>query len=72
MIGTPNRGSPVADHFIGQGIIVCTPAVYDLLTDSDATIADINTNTKYHTIASVWTTEYAFPFLPYCCTCIHR
>ena len=69
MIGTPNRGSPVADHFVGQGIIVCAPAVYDLLSDSDATKADVNTNTKYHTIASDWTSEYVFPFLPYDANC---
>jgi hypothetical protein len=64
MIGTPNRGSPVADHFVSRGIIICDPAVYDLLSGSDATIPDVNTNTKYHTIASDWTTEYAFPFVP--------
>ena len=64
MIGTPNRGSPVADHFVSRVIIICDPAVYDLLSGSDATIPDVNTNTKYHTIASDWTTEYAFPFVP--------
>lgn len=31
MIGTPNRGSLVADHFMSRGIIFCDPAVYDLL-----------------------------------------
>jgi hypothetical protein len=40
MIGTPNRGSPLADHFVGQEIIVCAPAVYDLLSDSNATKVD--------------------------------
>ena len=69
MIGTPNRGPPVADYFVSRGIIVCDPAVYDLLSGSDATLADVNTNTKYHTIASDWATEYAFPFLPYDTNC---
>ena len=50
LIGSPNRGSPVADHFVSQGIIVCDPAVYDLLSGSDATKVDVNTNTKYHTM----------------------
>jgi hypothetical protein len=60
IIGTPNRGSPVADHFVGQGIIICAPAVYDLLSDSDATKVSTNPNTNYHTIASDWVSEYAF------------
>jgi pimeloyl-ACP methyl ester carboxylesterase len=71
IIGTPNRGSPVADHFVGQGIIVCAPAVYDLLSDSNATMVSANPNTDYHTIASDWVSEYAFlaPFLTYDTNC---
>jgi pimeloyl-ACP methyl ester carboxylesterase len=71
MIGTPNRGSPVADHFVGQGIIVCAPAVYDLLSDSDAAKAPTNPNTNYHTVASDWVSEYAYtpPFWSYDTNC---
>ncbi|MGH9984657.1 MAG: esterase/lipase family protein [Nitrososphaeraceae archaeon] len=71
MLGTPNRGSPVADHFVGQGIIVCDPAVYDLLTDSNATKVPAYPNTNYHTIASDWVSEYEFlaPFLTYDTNC---
>ena len=59
MIGTPNRGSPVADHFVDQGIIVCAPAVYDLLSNSNATKVPANPNTNYYTIASDWVSNYA-------------
>jgi triacylglycerol esterase/lipase EstA (alpha/beta hydrolase family) len=39
MIGTPNAGSPLAEHFVSQGIIVCDPAIFDLLPGSAATNA---------------------------------
>jgi pimeloyl-ACP methyl ester carboxylesterase len=49
MIGTPNAGSLIA---IGSNI--CAPAVHDLVPGSEATMAERNLNTKYHTIAGDW------------------
>jgi pimeloyl-ACP methyl ester carboxylesterase len=49
MIGTPNAGSLIA---IGSNI--CAPAVDDLVPGSEATMAERNLNTKYHTIAGDW------------------
>jgi triacylglycerol esterase/lipase EstA (alpha/beta hydrolase family) len=49
MIGTPNAGSPVAE--IND---TCAAAVYDLRPGANATIAVINANTKYYTIAGDW------------------
>ena len=46
MVGTPNAGSGWA-----VGSLICVPAVFDLLPGSDATAAERNTHTKYHTIA---------------------
>lgn len=72
MIGTPNRGSLAADYFVGQGIIVCAPAVYDLLSESNATKVPPNPNTNYYTVASDWVSKYTFPpplFFPYDTNC---
>lgn len=41
----------------------------DLLPGSEATRADIFTKTKYYTIASDWTSDYAFLFSPYDTNC---
>jgi pimeloyl-ACP methyl ester carboxylesterase len=49
MIGTPNAGSPIA-----IGSFICTPAVFDLVPGSDATMAERNLKTKYYTIAGDW------------------
>jgi hypothetical protein len=49
MIATPNEGSILADIYYRTDS--CKPAVHDLRTGSEATQADINTNTKYHTIS---------------------
>jgi hypothetical protein len=68
MIGTPNRGSPLA---LGSLAIpptiypylkefVCWPAVYDLVPGSDATTALENDNTNYYTIAGNWAPYYSF------------
>ena len=49
MIATPNEGSILADYnYLTDW---CKPAVHDLRTGSEATQADINTNTEYHTIS---------------------
>ncbi len=48
MIGTPNAGSPLA-----QLNNMCAPAVYDL-TGAPDTLAKMNPNTKYYTIAGNW------------------
>jgi hypothetical protein len=48
MVGTPNAGSGFA-----VGSFICVPAVFDLLRGSDATEAERNTHTKYHTIAGI-------------------
>ena len=48
MVGTPNAGSGFA-----VGSFICVPAVFDLLHGSDATQAEKNTHTKYHTIAGI-------------------
>jgi hypothetical protein len=48
MIGTPNAGSALA-----IGSLICVPAVFDLLPGSDATKAERNPHTKYHTIAGI-------------------
>jgi pimeloyl-ACP methyl ester carboxylesterase len=71
MIGTPNRGSPLA---LGSLAIpptiypylkdfICWPAVYDLIPGSAATTALKNENTEYYTIAGDWIPHYN-PFLP--------
>jgi uncharacterized alpha/beta hydrolase family protein len=46
MIGTPNAGS---DWAVDN--LVCRPAVLDLVPGSNATKAERNTHTEYHTIA---------------------
>lgn len=68
MLGTPNRGSPLA---LGSLAIppmmypylkefVCWPAVYDLIPGSEATNASENENSKYYTIAGNWIPYYNF------------
>jgi triacylglycerol esterase/lipase EstA (alpha/beta hydrolase family) len=52
MIGTPNAGSPLA-----ESCEVGTPAVYDLRPGAAATKVDMNSNTKYYTIAGDWNPE---------------
>ena len=70
MIGTPNHGSPLATGslYIPPFIyplwqdFVCWPAVYDLIPGSDATMAPINDNTLYYTIAGDWSPYVYFNF----------
>ena len=68
MIGTPNRGSPLADlinYFISLipwfdlSSIFCTPALYDWKTDAQATRVGENPHTSYYTIYGNWN-----PLLP--------
>jgi pimeloyl-ACP methyl ester carboxylesterase len=63
MIGTPNRGSPLADlinYFISLipwfdlSSIFCTPALYDWKTDAQATRVRENPHTSYYTIYGNW------------------
>jgi uncharacterized alpha/beta hydrolase family protein len=49
MIGTPNRGSPIA-----QSSNICKPAVEDLKPGAADTKVRMNPNTKYYTIAGDW------------------
>jgi pimeloyl-ACP methyl ester carboxylesterase len=49
MIGTPNAGSPLA-----QSNNICSPALYDLKPGAADTLAKMNPNTKYYTIAGNW------------------
>lgn len=55
MIGTPNRGSPMADRDYQDD--PCKPAVFDLLTNSSSLHVPKNTHTKYYTIAGNWITQ---------------
>lgn len=55
MIGTPNRGSPMADRDYQDD--PCKPAVFDLLTNSSSLHVPNNTHTKYYTIAGNWVTQ---------------
>ena len=59
MIGTPNKGSPLADRDYKSD--KCKPAVYDLMTNSTAIESPINNNTKYYTIAGNWEPSF-IPF----------
>jgi hypothetical protein len=68
MIGTPNRGSPLADfidYFISlipssnSSSFFCTPALYDWETDAEATQVRENPHTSYYTIYGDWN-----PLLP--------
>jgi pimeloyl-ACP methyl ester carboxylesterase len=66
MIGTPNRGSPLADfiaYFISLipslSYFFCTPALYDWMTDAPATQVRKNPHTRYYTIYGDW-----YPLLP--------
>ena len=49
MIGTPNAGSPAAETNNA-----CAPAIFDLRPGANATKAEMNSNTKYYTIAGDW------------------
>jgi triacylglycerol esterase/lipase EstA (alpha/beta hydrolase family) len=54
MIGTPNTGTPMAER-----TSVCTPAVWDILPEANATKVGSNPNTRYYTIAGDWAKEVA-------------
>lgn len=64
MIGTPNGGGPLADLTISTNIFnpylyypssyFCTPALFDLETNADATEVGQNPNTNYYTIYGNW------------------
>lgn len=75
MIGTPNRGSPLAYGSLATNPLtipplifpfmqqfICFPAVYDLIPNSDATRAEKNENTDYYTIAGNWDPSFYFNF----------
>ena len=49
MIGTPNAGTPIAET-----TSMCAPAVWDVLPGANATLAEMNPNTEYWTIAGDW------------------
>lgn len=49
MIGTPNAGTPLAGS-----TSVCTPGTWDVMPGANATLAKMNPNTKYYTIAGDW------------------
>jgi pimeloyl-ACP methyl ester carboxylesterase len=55
MIGTPNKGSPMADRDYQND--PCKPAIFDLLTNSSSLDVPNNTHTKYYTIAGNWVTQ---------------
>src|SRR5689334_3749868 len=70
MIGTPNRGDPLANEaasippfFFDISNFFCRPALDDLKTGSDATNAHDNPNTKYFTIYGDWNPSLACPLL---------
>jgi pimeloyl-ACP methyl ester carboxylesterase len=52
MIGTPNKGSLLADRFGSTD--PCKPAVFDFTTNSPILNVQKNPHTKYHTIAGDW------------------
>jgi len=56
MIGTPNKGSPMADRDYHDD--PCKPAIYDLLTNSSSLNVAKNPNTNYYTIAGYWITQF--------------
>jgi triacylglycerol lipase len=58
MIGTPNEGSPLADHYYHSD--GCKPAVHDLRTTSPVLRVEQNEHTTYHTIASNWISVYQY------------
>jgi pimeloyl-ACP methyl ester carboxylesterase len=58
MIGTPNEGSPLADHYYRSDD--CKPAVYDLKTTSPILGVEKNEHTGYYTIASNWVSIYQY------------
>jgi pimeloyl-ACP methyl ester carboxylesterase len=70
MIGTPNRGSPLAYGSLAYPPMIfpyfkefiCWPAVYDLIPYSSASKAIVNENTNYYTIAGIWN---SYPYLNY-------
>ncbi len=54
MIGTPNKGSILADRFGSTD--PCKPAVFDFMTNSPILNVQKNSNTQYYTIAGDWLT----------------
>jgi pimeloyl-ACP methyl ester carboxylesterase len=62
MIGTPNKGSPIADQ--NRDIDPCKPAVFDLMTTSQVNKVERNENTNYYTIAGDWITVIGCQFFP--------
>jgi hypothetical protein len=52
MIGTPNKGSIMADLFYNTD--PCKPAVFDLVTNSPIHNVQKNSHTQYYTIAGDW------------------
>jgi pimeloyl-ACP methyl ester carboxylesterase len=52
MIGTPNKGSLLADRFGSTD--ACKPAIFDFTTNSPILNVQKNSHTKYHTIAGDW------------------
>ena len=73
MIGTPNAGGPVADFTVASNLynpllyvpnpILCTPALFDLVTDADDTQVRENNNTNYYTIYGDWKPSLPCRFL---------
>lgn len=49
MIGTPNAGTPLAERTSS-----CAPAMWDILPGANATLAAMNPNTRYWTVAGDW------------------
>lgn len=49
MIGTPNAGTRLAET-----TNACSPAIWDVLPGANATMAEMNPNTSYWTIAGDW------------------
>jgi pimeloyl-ACP methyl ester carboxylesterase len=61
MIGTPNKGSIMADLF--HNFDFCQPAVFDIMTNSPILNVQKNPHTQYHTIAGNWLPPYWYlPF----------
>src|SRR5919197_5006052 len=69
MIGTPNRGDPLANEaasvppFFDFTNFFCRPAVYDLKIGADDTNAHDNPNTNYYTIYGDWNPSLTCPLL---------
>jgi hypothetical protein len=68
MIGTPNRGDPLANEaasippfFFDLTNFFCIPALYDLKIGADDTNTQDNHNTNYYTIYGDWNPSLACP-----------